>query len=104
MFWLIMSAFYVGLLIGFVGFLASFLLAVFAHVRLTRIERGVRDLDWQVVAELGLDVAKLKKASQKWQNNENAQVKVTQKELLEQALIDRAMQQQRPTTLQAIER
>jgi hypothetical protein len=40
-----------------------------------------------------LDVAKLKKAAQKWQNNENANVKVSQKDLLERALTERLIQQ-----------
>jgi hypothetical protein len=53
----------------------------------------VRDLDWQQVSEISLDVAKLKKAAQKWQNNTNAQEKVSQKDLLERALMERMMQQ-----------
>jgi len=53
----------------------------------------VFDLDWQQVSELSLDVAKLKKASQKWQNNANAQEKVSQKDLLERALMERMIQQ-----------
>jgi hypothetical protein len=40
-----------------------------------------------------LDVAKLKKAAQKWQNNANAQEKVSQKDLLERAYMERLMQQ-----------
>jgi len=44
------------------------------------------------VAELSLDVAKLKKAAQKWQNNANAQEKVTSKELFEQAMAQKIMQ------------
>ena len=72
-------------------------------MRLSKIERATRDLDWQQVSEIGLDVQKLKKSSQKWQNNENAQVKVTQKELLEQALIERAMQQPQNKPLKIVE-
>jgi hypothetical protein len=45
------------------------------------------------VSELSLDVAKLKKASQKWQNNVNALEKVSQKDLIERALMERMMQQ-----------
>jgi hypothetical protein len=45
------------------------------------------------VSELSLDVAKLKKAAQKWQNNANAQEKVSQKDLIERALMERMMQQ-----------
>ena len=55
--------------------------------------RSVHDIDWQVISEMSLDVAKLKKASQKWQNNANAQEKVSQKDLLERALAERLIQQ-----------
>ena len=34
-----------------------------------------------------------KKAAQKWQNNENANVKVSQKDLIERALAERLIQQ-----------
>ena len=88
-----MDALYVGYLVGFLGFFVAFSAASFAHVRLNKIELATRDLDWQQVSEIGLDVQKLKKSSQKWQNNENAQVKVSQKELIEQAMLERAMQQ-----------
>ena len=98
-----MDALYIGYLVGFLGFLLVFSWASYAHVRLSRIERGVRDLDWQQVSEIGLDVQKLKKSSQKWQNNENAQVKVSQKELLEQAMLERAMQHQPNQKLKVVE-
>lgn len=98
-----MDALYIAYLVGFLGFFLAFAWASYAHVRLTRIERATRDLDWQQVSEIGLDVQKLKKSSQKWQNNENAQVKVTQKELLEQAMLERAMQQQNPKPLKIVE-
>jgi len=45
------------------------------------------------VSELSLDVAKLKKASQKWQNNMNAQEAVSLKNLKEQALMQNLMKQ-----------
>ena len=98
-----MDALYIGISVGFLGFLLAFSWASYAHVRLTRIERATRDLDWQQVSEIGLDVQKLKKSSQKWQNNENAQVKVTQKELLEQAMLERAMQQPQNKPLKIVE-
>ena len=98
-----MDALYIGYLVGILGFLLAFSWASYAHVRLTRIERATRDLDWQQVSEIGLDVQKLKKSSQKWQNNENAQVKVSQKELLEQAMLERAMQQQQHKPLKIVE-
>ena len=89
---------YGGHLCGFGGFLTAIAALLYTRVRVAEFERSVCDLDWQQVSELSLDVAKLKKAAQKWQNNTNAQEKVSQKELLEQALMQRMMQanQQQP--------
>jgi len=88
-----MNAFYVGLIVGFIGFLIAFLVAAIAHARVNRLQQALKDIDWDTVADLTLDVAKLKKAAQKWQNNENAQVKVTQKDLIEQAYLNHQLQQ-----------
>jgi len=88
-----MSAFYVGLIVGFIGFVIALLVAFLAHARVGKLEHALRDVDWDTVADLTLDVAKLKKAAQKWQNNENAQVKVTQKDLIEQAYLNHQLQQ-----------
>jgi len=85
---------YGGHLCGFGGFLTAVAALLYARARVAEFERSVLDLDWQQVAELSLDVAKLKKASQKWQNNTNAMEKVSQKELLERALIERMMHNQ----------
>ena len=84
---------YGGHLCGFGGFLTAIAALLYARTRVAEFERSVLDLDWQQVSELSLDVAKLKKAAQKWQNNENANVKVSQKDLIERALMDRMMQQ-----------
>ena len=84
---------YGGHLCGFGGFLTAVAALLYARARVAEFEQSVRDLDWQQVSELSLDVAKLKKASQKWQNNVNAQEKVNQKEVLEQAMIERMMTQ-----------
>jgi len=81
-----------GHIAGFGGFLAGFAAVLYARARVAQFERAVLDLDWQQVAELSLDVAKLKKAAQKWQNNANAQEKVTSKELFEQAIAQKIMQ------------
>jgi hypothetical protein len=78
---------YGGLICGFGGFLTAIASLLYTRVRVAEFERSVRDLDWQQVSELSLDVAKLKKASQKWQNNVNAQEKVTQRELMEKAMM-----------------
>jgi len=84
---------YGGHLCGFGGFLTAIAALLYARARVAEFEKSVRDLDWQQVSELSLDVAKLKKASQKWQNNVNAQEKVSQKDMLERALMERMMQQ-----------
>jgi len=84
---------YGGHLCGFIGFLTAIAALLYARARVAEFERSVLDLDWQQVSELSLDVAKLKKAAQKWQNNENANVKVSQKDLIERALMERMMQQ-----------
>jgi hypothetical protein len=83
---------YGGHLCGFGGFLTAIAALLYARTRVAEFERSVLDLDWQQVSELSLDVAKLKKAAQKWQNNENANVKVSQKDLIERALMERMMQ------------
>ena len=84
---------YSGEICGFGGFLTAIAALLYARARVAEFEQSVRDLDWQQVSELSLDVAKLKKAAQKWQNNANAQEKVSQKDLLEQAQIEYLMRQ-----------
>ena len=84
---------YGGFICGFGGFLTAIAALLYARARVAEFEQSVRDLDWQQVSELSLDVAKLKKAAQKWQNNANAQEKVSQKDLLERAYMERLMQQ-----------
>jgi uncharacterized membrane protein YhiD involved in acid resistance len=85
---------YGGLLCGFGGFLTAIAAALYARARVAEFERATHDLDWQQVSELSLDVAKLKKASQKWTNNINAQEAVSLKNMKEQALLQSLMQQQ----------
>ena len=85
---------YGGHICGFGGFLTALAALLYARARVAEFQASVHDLDWQQVSELSLDVAKLKKAAQKWQNNANAQEKVSQKELLEQVMMERMMQQQ----------
>jgi len=84
---------YGGHLCGFGGFLTAIAALLYARARVAEFEKSVRDLDWQQVSELSLDVAKLKKASQKWQNNVNAQEKVSQKDLLERAYMENLIAQ-----------
>ncbi len=85
---------YGGHICGFGGFLTAIAALLYARARVAEFEQSVHDLDWQQVSELSLDVSKLKKAAQKWQNNANAQEKVSQKDLIEQAYMQRLMQQQ----------
>ena len=84
---------YGGHLCGFGGFLTAIAALLYARARVAEFEASVRDLDWQQVSELSLDVAKLKKAAQKWQNNANSYEKVSQKDLIERAYMERLMQQ-----------
>jgi len=84
---------YGGIICGFGGFLTAIAALLYARTRVAEFEKSVSDLDWQQVSELSLDVAKLKKAAQKWQNNANAQEKVSQKDLIERAYMERLMQQ-----------
>ena len=84
---------YGGLICGFRGFLTAIAAFLYARMRVAEFERATHDLDWQQVSELSLDVAKLKKASQKWQNNMNAQDAVSLKNLKEQALMQSLIQQ-----------
>ena len=84
---------YGGLICGFGGFLTAVAALLYARARVAEFEKSVRDLDWQQVSELSLDVAKLKKAAQKWQNNANAHEKVSAKQMIEEAYIERLLQQ-----------
>ena len=84
---------YGGHLCGFGGFLSAIAALLYARARVAEFERSVADLDWSQVSEMSLDLAKLKKAAQKWQNNANAQEKVSQKDLLERAMMERLMSQ-----------
>ena len=95
---------YLGIICGLSGFLVGIASALYARAQVDDLKRATKDLDWQEVAELSLDVAKLKKAAQKWQNNANAQEKVSQKELFEQAMAERLMQQQQaPARINMVE-
>ena len=85
---------YGGLICGFGGFLTAIAALLYTRARVAEFERATHDLDWQQVSELSLDVAKLKKASQKWQNNLNAQEAVSLKQMKEQALMESLMRQQ----------
>jgi len=89
---------YGGLICGFGGFLTAIAALLYARTRVAEFERSVRDLDWQQVSEMSLDVAKLKKAAQKWQNNANAMEKVSSKEMFEMALAEK-LRRESPATV-----
>ena len=55
---------YGGHLCGFVGFLTAIAALLYARARVAEFEASVRDLDWQQVSEISLDVAKLKSSSE----------------------------------------
>jgi len=84
---------YGGHLCGFGGFLTAIAALLLTRARVAQFEASVRDLDWQQVSELSLDVAKLKKAAQKWQNNANAHEKVNAKQMIEEAYMQRMLEQ-----------
>ena len=93
-----------GFICGFGGFLAAIASLLYARARVAQFERSVHDIDWQVLSELTLDVQKLKKASQKWQNNANAMEKVSSKEMFEMALAQKLQQEKPVSNIRMIER
>ena len=95
---------YGGFICGFGGFLTAIASLLYARARVAEFERSVRDIDLQVLSERTLDVQKLKKASQKWQNNMNAMEKVSSKEMFELALAEKLQQQNQTSNIRMIER
>ena len=77
---------YYGLIALCVGFFLAFSASLYAIARLGKFERAVSDLDWDSLADLAIDVQKLKKNAQKYQANVNAAQKLTQKEKLALAI------------------
>jgi len=84
-----------GLFALFIGFFLAFYSSLYAIARLRKFERSVSDLDWDSLADLTIDVQKLKRNAQKYQANVNAAQKLTQKEKLALA-IEQAQFQQQP--------
>ena len=82
-----------GLIALSVGFFLAFSTSLYAWARLRKFEKSVSDLDWDSLADLAIDVQKLKKNAQKYQANVNAAQKLTQKEKLALA-IEQAQHQQ----------
>ena len=95
---------YGGLLCGFGGFLTAIAACLYARARVAEFERATRDLDWQQVSEMSLDVTKLKKAAQKWQNNANAMEKVSSKEMFEMALAEKLKRESAGSNVRMMDR
>ena len=83
-----------GLIALAIGFFLGLSPSLYAIARLSKFERSVRDLDWQSLADLTIDVQKLKKNAQKYQQNVNAAQKLTQKEKLAMAIAQQEMRAQ----------
>ena len=81
-----------------VGFFLAFSASLYALARVAKFERSVSDLDWESLANLNIDVQKLKKNALKYQANVNAAQKLTQKEKLAMAIEQAQYQQQQPVT------
>ena len=95
---------YGGHICGTIGFLTDLASLLYTRMRVAEFEASVRDLDWDAVSKLTLDVQKLKSSAQKWTNNENAMAKVSQRQLLEEAALRyRVEQQQQQPRMQVVE-
>jgi len=81
-----------------IGFFLAFSASLYAIARLKKFERAVSDLDWDSLADLAIDVQKLKKNAQKYQANVNAAQKLTQKEKMQLAIEQAQYQRQNPVT------
>lgn len=90
------------LYIGLSAALATSIVAIFfslrAAARLGRLLETLKHLDWDSVADLAMDVQKLKKQVQRYRNEENAQAKSLHKQALLQAADQVIMQPQQNVT------
>lgn len=77
------------IIIGLSSAIALSIVGIFlslrAAARLGRLLSVVKNLEWDSVAELAMDVQKLKKQVQRYRNDENAQMKTLHKAALHQA-------------------
>lgn len=81
-----------------IGFFLAFSVSAYAIARLSKFERSVMDLDWDSLADLTIDVQKLKKNAQKYQANVNAAQKMTQREKMQLAIEQAQQAQQQPVS------
>ena len=82
---------------GFIALVIVFFLAfccsLYAIARLRKFEQSTSDIDWARLADLVLDVSKLKRNATKYQANINAAQKLTQKEKMALAIQEAQMRQ-----------
>lgn len=69
--------------------------ALRAAARLGQLLEAVKGLEWDSVADLAMDVQKLKKQVQRYKNDENAQMRSVQKNALHQ-VADQVVMEQLP--------
>lgn len=79
-----------------IGFFLASAISLHTSARVRKFERAVSDLDWDSLADLAIDVQKLKRNAQKYQANVNAAQKLTQKEKLQIAIEEAQNQQMAP--------
>lgn len=82
-----------GFIALFVGFFLAFCTSLYAIARLRKFEQSASDIDWASLADLVLDVSKLKRNATKYQANVNAAQKLTQKEKMAMAIQEAQMRQ-----------
>jgi len=76
-----------------VGFFLAFCCSLYAIARLSKFEQSASDIDWASLADLVIDVQKLKRNATKYQANVNAAQKLTQKEKMALAIQEAQMRQ-----------
>ena len=76
-----------------VGFFLAFCCSLYAIARLKKFEQSASDIDWASLADLVIDVQKLKRNATKYQANVNAAQKLTQKEKMALAIQEAQMRQ-----------
>ena len=76
-----------------IGFFLAFCSSLYAIARLRKFEQSTSDIDWASLADLVLDVSKLKRNATKYQANINAAQKLTQKEKMALAIQAAQMRQ-----------
>ena len=83
-----------GLIALAIGFFLAFATSLYAIRRVAKFERAVSDMQWDDLADLVIDVGKLKRNAQKYQSNVNAAQKLTQKEKMALAIEEAQLRQQ----------